>query len=154
MVWMLDDKMPHAELFFYSKRPVPEKMNKENIGHIYEELITACKGMIDFIYIVDWIWERMCFPEKVIIAALFITVSLDGYMTNGEHCERVKYMRINGQDMVISLYDYRVFAGKELSGFEFYGNKGEYYRLATNMQKRPKFNVGSSHANDRSPEDE
>lgn len=154
MFWMLNDKMPHAELFFGSKRPVPEKMNKENIIHVYEELITAHKGIIDFIDIVDCIWERICFPEEVIIAALFITVSLDGYITKGEYCERVKYMRVNGCDMVISMYDHRVFTGEELSGFEFYGNRGEYYRLGTRMAKRSKFNTGSSHANDRSPEDE
>lgn len=63
--------------------------------------------------------------------------------------ERSKYIKINGLDMVLSMYDYRVLSGEELAGFIFDGDNGKLYRLKTKRAENSEIYTGSSHVNDR-----
>lgn len=154
MIFMVKDKMTHADIFFRSGRPIPEKLDKENIRYAYEDLTTAYRGVIDFVKIIDGLGDGLYSPQELIVAGIFITDAEEGVLIKKDHYERAKYIRVNGLDMVLLMHDHRVLSGKELSGFKFDGEKGKLYKLRTKRADRSEIYAESSHANDRSPEDE
>lgn len=154
MIFMIEDAMPHVHIFFHSSKPIAEQLDRENIRYAYEDLTTAHKGVIDFVKIVDGLACGLYFPEELIVAGVMITDALAGYFINNGYMEKAKYLRVNDLDMVLLLDDYHILAGRELAGCEFDGDNGKRYKLKTRKIKRPVYSVESSHANDRSPEDE
>lgn len=106
------------------------------------------------------------FPSKSLIKLISLEYEIEetwitngtadsfGHKVKGLSYERSKYIRVYGLDMVLLMNDYRVLAGEELSGCRFDGDNGKLYRLRSGRIENNEFYTESSHANDRSPEDE
>lgn len=154
MFFLIRDKVPHAHIFFHTGEPVPERLDKENISDAYMDLISLYRGVIDYVKIMDGVGDGVYLPEEVIIAGVFVTDAESGVLMKKRYHERAKYVRVNGMDMVLSLNDYRVLSGEELSGFKFDSDNGNIYKLRTKCVDNSEIYAESSHANDRSPEDE
>lgn len=151
MIYVIKDKMPHIDIFTYRGRPIVESMCKDNIRYAYEGLTTAYQGVCDFISILDGVCEGLYSPEEIIVAGVIITDALDGYLVKDGYEEDAKYIRVNGLDVILRVYDSRILFGKDLSGYRFVGKNRKRYKLKS---KRQELYAESRHANDRSPEDE
>lgn len=154
MLYLIKDKMPHIDMSTYRGWLIVESMCKDNIRHAYEDLTTAYQGISDFVSILDGVCEGLYSPEEIIVAGIIITDAMDGYLVKDGYEEDAKYIRINGLDVILLVYDHRILFGKDLSGYRFVGKNRKRYKLRTRKAERSKIYEGSSHANDRSPEDE
>lgn len=154
MIFLVYDMVPHVQILFHSGKPIPERLDKENIADAFRDLISTYRGVIDYVKIMDGVGDGMYSPQEVIVAGTFITDAETGTLMKRGYYERAKYIRVNGLDMVLSLNDYRVLSGEELSGFRFESDNGKVYKLKTRCVDRSEIYMGSSHANDHSPEDE
>ena len=154
MIFLVHDKVPHVQILFHSGKPIPERLDKENIADAFKDLISAYRGVIDYVKIMDGVGDGVYSPQEVIVAGVFVTDAEAGVLMKRRYYERAKYIRVNGLDMVLALNDYRVLSGEELSGFRFDSDDGKIYKLKTRCVDNSEIYAESSHANDRSPKDE
>lgn len=154
MIFLINDKVPHVRILFHSGMPIPERLDKENVADAFRDLISTYRGVIDYVKIMDGVGDGVYSPQEVIVAGVFITDAETGALIKKGYYERAKYIRVNGLDMVLSLNDYRVLSGEELSGFKFDSDNGKIYKLKTRCVDNSEIYAESSHANDRSPKDE
>lgn len=129
MIFMIEDKMPHARIFFHSGKPLVERVDKENLRYAYEDLTNAGLGVIDFVKILDGLCCGLYAPEELIIAGIIITDALDGYFVKEGFPQRAKYIRINDCDLVLLMQRNIILAGEEIDHCEFKEDNGKRYRF-------------------------
>lgn len=154
MIYMIEDRMPHAHIFFPSWRPLAEKFDKDNIRDAYEDLTMACLGVADFVKILDGLCCGLYSPVELIVAGIFITDALNGSFIKEGVPYPAKYLRVNDVDMILLLNDHKVLSGKELVGCKFDGDNWKHYKLKSRKIRKTTNNMETSRANGRSPKDE
>lgn len=124
MMWIIEDTMPHIHLTASGTH------NNYNIMDAYKDFTKTRKGISGYLSILDGIVDGVYNELEVLIAGVFVTDGLDGYMIVGQNRARAKYIRLNDEDFVMFSDGTVLFFPEQLGSWcKFEGDNGVLYEF-------------------------
>lgn len=130
MISIIQDKMPHMEVF------TSGNLNLQNIVRAYKDLAGSFRGMLDFIPILDCIFEGFYSLSEVTIAGLILTEGLDGYFRQNGISFEAKYIRINDSDCIYLTGSDQLLTNEDFHRCCFESKNGIRFKLKNKITGR------------------
>lgn len=129
MMWIIEDTMPHVNLF------TSGELKRIHMIEAYNDLTSAYGGIRNFVSILDGIFEGIYSLSEVICAGSIITDALEGYLINDDLWMKGRYIRINDCDVVLVCSPTFIYTGDELDTYEFDANNGIRYQFDSKKRR-------------------